>query len=146
MSDGGDFCYWSVADGPYARMFEVTVRSARTCGVREDFHVWSDSDVRGAVSHPAGPFDKRHFLFKLRFLKERVRELPHRYFVFLDADTYFVRHPGDVLRGLHGAPVHVPLESDCTRSRRPWLLSHTVTTFVSELTMKLRTILGPQYP
>jgi hypothetical protein len=115
------FCYWSVADGPYADMMAAAVRSARAAGVREDFHVWSDREVPGAVTHPAGAFRKDLYLFKLEFLRDRAARLDYDYLVFLDADSYFVRHPGDVLASLHGAAAHVLLESDCTRptNRRP---------------------------
>jgi hypothetical protein len=115
------FCYWCVADGAYAEMFDAAVRTARAVGVREDIHVWSDRAIAGAVTHAAGGFDKRHYLFKLEFLRDRASQLDYDYLIFLDADTAFVRHPGDPLRALHGAPLHVVLESDCTRwtNRRP---------------------------
>jgi hypothetical protein len=115
------FCYWSIADGPYAEMVQTAVRSARAVGVREDIHVWSDRDVVGATTHDAGIFVKNLYLFKLQFLRHRAAQLRYDFFVFLDADTYFVRHPGNLLSALHGAPVHVLLESDCTRptNRRP---------------------------
>jgi hypothetical protein len=117
------FCYWSVADGPYAEMFAMTIRSARTVGVREDFHVWTDRGIPGAVTHDSGPYDKHLYLFKFEFLKTAAALLDYDYFVFLDADTYFVRHPGNVLDALHGAPLHVVLESDCasqTNTRADW--------------------------
>lgn len=109
------FCYWSVASGPYAAMMATTIRSARAVGVDTDFHVWSDRPVPGAMTHPAGDYDPHLYLFKFRFLRDEVARLNYDYFVFLDADTFFVRHPGDVLRALHGAPLHAVLESDCTR-------------------------------
>jgi hypothetical protein len=115
MSDP-TFCYWSVADGDYAEMFKTTVRSARAVGVREDFHVWTDRQIPGAMTHDSGQCDKRLYLFKFEFLKKSAALLEYDYFVFLDADNYFVRHPGDVLAALHGAPVHVVLEADCTRA------------------------------
>jgi hypothetical protein len=115
------FCYWSIADGPYANMMQTAVRSARALGVREDIHVWSDREIVGATSHPAGRFAKDLYLFKFEFLRDQAAALNYDFLVFLDADTYFVRHPGNVLAALHGAPVHVVLESDCTRptNRRP---------------------------
>lgn len=115
------FCYWSVADGPYAGMVQTAVRSARAAGVCEDSHVWSDREVVRAVTHDPGLYVKALYLFKLEFLRYQVARLRYAFFVFLDADTYFVRHPGNPLAALHGAPVHVLLESDCTRpgNRRP---------------------------
>src|SRR5205814_4957356 len=49
---------------------------------------------------------------KLHYLRDAVKRLKYDYFVWLDADTYFVRNPGDVLRVMRGAPVHSSLESD----------------------------------
>jgi hypothetical protein len=119
--DHARYCFWSVADGAYAGMFEACVRSARRVGVFKDFHLWSDRLVGEAICHPAGPFDKRLWLFKLAFLRQQVSRLDYDYFVWLDADTWFVRNPGDVLRALQGAPVHASLESDACRpgTRRP---------------------------
>jgi hypothetical protein len=84
-------------------------------GVFKDFHLWTDRPIPDAVHHPLEPFDKRHYLFKLTFLRDRVSQLNYDYFIWLDADTWFVRHPGDVLRVLSGAPVHASLESDACR-------------------------------
>lgn len=108
------YCYWSVADGKHAEMMKSVIRSARNVGVKEDFHIWSDTNIDGAINHECGNFDKSHYLFKFKFLKEQVSALDYDFFVFLDADSYFVRNPGNVLRVLYGAPIHVCLESDCT--------------------------------
>jgi hypothetical protein len=101
-----------VVDGPYAEMMKTVVRSARAVGVFKDFHVWADRSIDGAILHPVKAFDKAHYLLKFTFLREAVSQLNYDYFMWLDADTYFVRHPGDVLRVLQGAPVHASLESD----------------------------------
>src|SRR6516165_6543087 len=69
------FCYWSIADGPYAEMVQTAVRSARAVGVREDIHVWSDRDVVGATTHDPGIFVKNLYLFKLQFLRHRAAQL-----------------------------------------------------------------------
>ena len=41
--------------------------------------------------------------------------------MWLDTDTWFVRHPGDVLRVLQGTPMHIALECDLCRpdNQRP---------------------------
>ena len=91
------FCYWSVADGQHALMMQTCVRSARAARVREDFHVWSDRAIAGAIAHDAGQFDKHLYHFKFDFLQKQAARLNYDYFVWLDADNYFVRHPGDVL-------------------------------------------------
>ncbi|HRI15400.1 MAG TPA: hypothetical protein PLX89_20585 [Verrucomicrobiota bacterium] len=115
------YCYWSVVDGPYAPMMASVVESARRVGVFKEFHVWTNEPVAGAVCHRVKRFSKKNYLFKLRFLRDEVRRLPFEYFVWLDADSWFVRDPGDVLRALQGAPVHSSLESDacCPRNVRP---------------------------
>lgn len=106
------YCYWSVVDGTYAQMMQATVDSARRVGVFKDFHIWTDEPIRDAVSHPLTNLDKTLYLFKLRFLRDEISRLDYDYFVWLDADTYFVRDPGDLLRIMQGSPVHSSLESD----------------------------------
>ena len=106
------YCYWSVVDGSYAEMMQSVVDSARHVGVFKDFHVWTDRPINGATCHPAAQFDKTLYLFKLRFLRDEVSRLDYDYFVWLDADSYFVRDPGDLLRLMQGSPVHSSLESD----------------------------------
>jgi len=93
-------------------MAETMIASARKAGVTTEFHIWSDREVAGAIVHPVRGFKKEHYLFKLEFLRDRVATLPHDYFVWLDADSYFVRDPGNILRVLEGAPMHASLESN----------------------------------
>jgi hypothetical protein len=115
------YCYWSVVDGDYSFMMATAIESARRSGVFKDFHVWSDRAIEGAIHHPVATLDKSHYLFKLTFLRDAVKSLNYDYFVWIDADTYFVRNPGDVLWVMQGSPVHASLESDaCDRNtRRP---------------------------
>jgi hypothetical protein len=115
------YCFWSVVDGVYADMMKATIESARAVGVFKDFHVWTDKPIEGAISHEIKELEKKLYLFKLDFLRNAVRKLNYDYFVWLDADTWFVRHPGDVLRVLHGSPVHSSLESDAChpKNERP---------------------------
>ena len=75
-------------------MMATAIASARRCGVQEDFHVWTNREIPGAICHPCGSFDHALYLFKLKFLAEAVSQLDYEYFVFIDADNYFVRHPG----------------------------------------------------
>lgn len=109
------FCYWTVADGDHAYMAETMIDSARAVGVEEDFYLISDREIPAAVfTYDCGAFDKNHYLFKFLFLRDHMQNLlNYEYFVFIDADCYFVRHPGNVLDYLKGAPIHVCLESDC---------------------------------
>ncbi len=117
-----DFCYWSIGDGDYACMLQTMVHSARHAGVREDFYVFSDKEIEGAVTLPCGNFDKSFYLFKFAFLKNVISKLPYRFFVFLDADNFFVRKPSPFLSLMEDTPLHIFLESDCTTPsvRKEW--------------------------
>ncbi|MFO1458225.1 MAG: hypothetical protein U1G08_02380 [Verrucomicrobiota bacterium] len=117
------YCYWSVVDCDYSYMMAAVISSARKVGVFKDFHVWSDRAVPGAIFHHAGQFEKWGCLFKLTFLRDAVRHLNYDYFIWLDTDMWFVRNPGDPLRLLRGAPLHIALEGDLTspeNSRTDW--------------------------
>ena len=107
-----DFCFWSIATGPYASMAQSMVDSARSVGVSNDFHIWTDSATKGAKCHRLKGTKGREPFVRLELLHAKIRKLNYKYFVWLDADTYFVRHPGDLLRVLRGAPVHATLESN----------------------------------
>lgn len=112
MFNYSKWCYWSVADGSHGEMMAGCIKSARAVGVKEDFHIWSDKDIPGAIVHKIGNYDKKNYLFKLRFLKDEVSKLDYDWFVFLDADNYFVRHPGNLPEQLcKNDPLHVTLES-----------------------------------
>ena len=115
------YCYWSVVDGQYADMMKSLVASAREVGVFKDFHIWTDRPINGAICHEVRGLDKTLYFFKIHFLRKAVKKLKYDYFVWLDADSYFVRNPGDVLRVLHGSPIHSSLESDACGpdSQRP---------------------------
>jgi hypothetical protein len=106
------YCYWSVVDGGYSAMIKTVVRSARQAVVFKDFHIWADRPIADAIHHPVTTFDKSQYLFKLVFLRDAVKALNYDYFVWLDADSYFVRNPGDVLSVMLDSPVHSSLESD----------------------------------
>ena len=106
------YCFWSVVDGAYAQMMQAAVNSARQVGVFKDFQVWTDQPIEDATCHWVENIDKTLYLFKLRFLRDEVSRLNYDYFVWLDADNYFVRDPGDLLRLMQGSPVHSSLESD----------------------------------
>lgn len=108
----GRYCYWSVVDGDYAMMAQAMVKSARQVGVFRDFHIWTDRPIEGAICHELGSFDKGYYHFKLTFMRDALHPLNYEYFIWLDSDTYFVRHPGDVLRVLRSSPLHIALESD----------------------------------
>jgi hypothetical protein len=104
---------------------KTCIKSARAAGVKEDFHVYSDREIFGAINHPCGNYNKKHYLFKFRFLLNEISKLNYDHFVWLDADTYFVRHPGegtfDLL--LRDSKIFVQLENECTSKlvkRKDW--------------------------
>ena len=98
-------------------MFATCVQSARAVGVTEDFHAWTDAAIPGAICHDTGYYEHNNYLFKFEFLLKSVATLNYDYFVFLDADNYFVRDPGDIVRYTRGAPIHVALEADASDTR-----------------------------
>src|SRR6266446_645537 len=106
------YCYWSVCDGAYGAMMEHCVRTARQSAVFKEFHVLTDRPLEGCESYDAFQFEKTNGLFKLHYLKVGMSRLNFDYFVWLDADTVFVRNPVDVLEPLGRSPIHVPLELD----------------------------------
>jgi len=106
------FCFWSLATGSYAAMAQSLVDSARRVGVFKDFHFWTDHAIAGADCHRLESAKGKQRFMQLELLYEKVRKLKYDYFVWLDAETYFARHPGDILSVLRGAPVHASLESN----------------------------------
>ena len=111
------FCYWSIGDRDHGKMLATLVESARRAGVKEDFHLWTDNqNIKGAICHPCGNFDKAHYLFKFSFLKEEVSKLDYDYFVFLDSDCFFRCHPGEGVFDtlLRSNRWFIQLENECT--------------------------------
>jgi hypothetical protein len=108
------FCYWSVANNEHAKMAATLVKSARNSGVREDFHVWSDITIDGAINHPCGSFSIKGCWFKLDFLLNEVAKLDYEYFVWLDADHYFVRNPRNIMEHVDNGLVMIPMENEIT--------------------------------
>ena len=111
----GNYCWWSVGDGEHGKMLRSAVRSMKEHNIEGDIHLWTDrGDIEGATIHhiDTNSFDKKHYLFKLRFLRDRVAKLPYDYYIFFDADSYFVKPlPYDPLILMQGSPVHSFLES-----------------------------------
>ena len=95
-------------------MAETMIASARKAGVTEDFHVFSDQPVAGAINHEAGTFDHDRYIFKFEFLKQAASLIDADYLVFLDADNFFVRHPGDLSRLIRDNKWWVQMESEMT--------------------------------
>jgi len=108
-------CFWSIGDGKYGKMAEVMVHSAKAVGVEYDFHIWTDlPHIEGATVHPCGNFYKKYYMFKFEFLKNEVSKLDYDYFVFLDADNYFVSNPGDMEKIIGDEKVFIQMENEAT--------------------------------
>jgi len=108
-------CFWTVADGNHGKMAAVTVASAKAVGVECDFHIWTDlPHIEGATVHPCGKFDKKLYMFKFDFLKNEVSKLDYDYFIFFDADNYFVSNPGNLEKIIGNEKVFIQMENDCT--------------------------------
>jgi hypothetical protein len=106
------YCFWSAATGPRARLLPSLLLSARRVGVFKDFHFWTDRQIPEAKTHAASKLNGPDGLFQLALLEEEVCRLRYDYYVWLSPDNFFVRHPGNVLDVLAGAPVHATFEGD----------------------------------
>lgn len=117
-----ELCFWSVADDRYAYMLQTLVHSYHAAGMQDDFYVICDRDIEGATTHHIKKFDKNFFFFKFFFLKNIIKNLEYKYFIYLDADNYFVRKPPPFHHLLQNSPIHAFLESDCTLPsiRKEW--------------------------
>jgi len=89
---------------------ENCVRTARQAGVFKEFHVLTDRPLAGCECYDAMECDKAGGMFKLHYLKAGMTRLLFDYFIWVDADSIFVRNPVDVLAPLGRSPIHVPLE------------------------------------
>jgi hypothetical protein len=104
------YCFWSACDGDYGIMMEHCIQTARASGVFKEFHIISDRPLEGCECYDAYQFEKEGALFKLHYLKAGMSRLNFDYFIWIDADTVFVRNPVHLLRLLSKAPIHVPLD------------------------------------
>jgi hypothetical protein len=108
------YCYWSVATGAYGALMERCARTARRAGVFKQFHVLTDRPLADCECYDACQCGKADGMFKLHYLKVGMSRLPFEYFIWVDADTVFVRNPVDALAPLGRSPIHVPLEANLT--------------------------------
>ncbi len=95
----GNFAYYTCDTTPRGHDIITTmVKQARAVGVTEDFHVFCNKpvDIPGVINYTAGPLDITYHTFKWRLLRDYMADLNYEYFVWLDSDTWFTRHPGDL--------------------------------------------------
>lgn len=95
-------------------MLVTMIASARRVGVSEDFHVFANREVQGAVTHSSGSLDVKYHIFKWRLLRDHLARLNYDYFVWLDSDNYFTRHPGDLSNLIRGNALWCQMESEVT--------------------------------
>jgi hypothetical protein len=91
-------------------MMQNCVKSAREAGVFKEFHVFTDRPVEDMECYDIHDFSETQGLFKLLYLKAGMTKLMFEYFVWIDADTVFLRSPHQMLESLGKAPIHIPLE------------------------------------
>lgn len=108
-------CYWSIAWGQYSYILQSLLKSYKDVGLTNDFHVFSDKELKFAINHKLDPciaLDRLQF-FKFFYLKDQMRELDYDVFVFIDADHFFVKKPDINIEEIlsDGAPWHSFLES-----------------------------------
>lgn len=108
-----NFCYFTGSNRPGERpMVEGMIASARRCGVKEDFHVFTPMAVDGAIWHQiAADHPWKMYMAKIDFLLE-MATLPYDYFIWVDTDHWFCRDPGDFQNLLQDEPCWVGMESD----------------------------------
>jgi hypothetical protein len=115
-----EICYWAVGDGDSAFMLQTLVDSYRNVGMQDDFHVFSQLQIKGAETHLIGALNTRGFLFKIAFLQTHLKQLGYRYYVYLDADTVFVRKPRPLVELMHQSPIHFFLENPLNGNKKWW--------------------------
>lgn len=99
------FCYWSISWGDYDHMCQSLVNSAINVGVTEDFITFTEKPINNCINHRLDKsieLDGLQF-FKFEYLQKQMSKLDYDYFVFIDSDHFFVRHPEitieEVMRG-----------------------------------------------
>jgi len=89
---------------------QACVGSARRAGIFKQFHVFTDRAIPECVCYDAMDFNAEAGLYQLLYLKAGMAKLNVDYFVWVDADTRFVRQPKNLLDVMGRSPIHLPLE------------------------------------
>src|SRR5437773_2303121 len=133
---GQRYCYWSVCDGAYADLMKYCVASARKAGVFKEFHVLTHRPIEGCECYDAMDIEKTDQLFKLIYLKAAISKLLFDYFIWIDADSWFVRNPKNVLDCLGKSPIHIPLTTNLSALKEDRCLKTVSTRQYVELMTK----------
>lgn len=108
------YCYWSIAWGEYSYMLQSLVNSAREVGIEEDFITFSDIPISNSINYELDKnieLDQLQF-FKFEYLVKKMKEMDYEYFIFIDADHFFLRKPDiSIEEIMRGSPWHSFLES-----------------------------------
>jgi hypothetical protein len=117
------YCYWSVATGAYAELMKQCVASARQAGVFKEFHILTDRQIEGCECYDAQTLEMTNGLFKLIYLKVGISKLLFDNFIWIDADSYFVRNPRSLMDCMGKSPIHVPLTTNLSMSVHDGLIN-----------------------
>jgi hypothetical protein len=108
------FCYWSISWGNYDQMCQSLVNSAIQVGIKEDFITFTEKPIENCINYRLDnsiELDQLQF-FKFEYLKKQMHKLDYEYFVFIDSDHLFLRHPSiDIDEIMRNSPWHSFLES-----------------------------------
>lgn len=107
-------CYWSISWGNYDYMCQSLVNSAQKVGIQEDFITFTEKPINNCINHRLDTsiqLDQLQF-FKFEYLKKQIYQLDYEYFIFIDSDHLFLRHPFlDIEDIMKSSPWHSFLES-----------------------------------
>lgn len=131
------FCYWTITWGDYDYIAQALVNSAKDVGVTEDFYAFTEKPIKNCINKRLNKdidLDQLQF-FKFEYLKTELQKLNYDYFIFIDADHYFVRKPEiSPLDIIKDSPWHSFLESplNAPETQRPdwWQVPNHFMTFL----------------
>ena len=110
-----NFAYYTATNqSSNTRMIEAMIRSARKRGIQEDFHTFTPGNVNGAVNHPWEAKRPWKHMQKVEIARDHMASLGYEYVVWLDSDTWFTRHPGDLMPLLRDNAFWIQGESELT--------------------------------
>jgi hypothetical protein len=120
-------CYWNVSWGRHSLMSQALIFSMRRNGINDDFIAFSDRELVDCTNRKLDhgiKLDLSNYLFKFQYLK-LLKDEPYDYFIFIDADSFFVKPPTMSPLELvkNQSPWHCFLESPInlkSTKRRDW--------------------------
>ena len=119
-------CYWSIGSGDYSFMIQNLIYSKNLNKVEGDFIAFSDKKLKNCINQtldPEIPLSLDNYMFKFAYLKKLIH-FDYDYFVFIDADTLFVKKPNICPSFfVQDAPWHCFLESPINSNktkRKDW--------------------------